>query len=341
MEYFYEKKGASFEIQAFTGVKSFISFAKEQDIDLLLISTQAMCDEVKELSIGRIMILSEGELMEELSEYPAIYKYQASDSLIAEVMNHYAAEIAPCPQALLKKKVELLGIYSPIKRVLKTSFALTLGQILAKEKAVLYINLEDYAGFESLMGKEFQSNISDLMYFVKLESNNLVYKLSSMVHSLNNLDYIPPVFSPQDIRSVTLKEWLMLLEQIQMYSTYDTVIIDFGDQVDELYEFMNKCDRIYLPVRGDSVSTAKLEQYESVLRTGEYEGILDKTKKLKLPFHNNFGTRECYVEQLIWGELGDFVRKLIREEAKNEGEGTADSRLAGRTFGMHQPDDGS
>jgi len=37
-----------------------------------------------------------------------------------------------------------------------------------------------------------------------------------------------------------------------------------------------------------------------------------------MPFHNSFGNRECYVEQLIWGELGDFVRKLIREEEKND-----------------------
>lgn len=318
MEYIYEKQGSGFEIQAFTSVKSLSSFAKEQDIELLLISAQAMCNEVKELPIGRIMILSEGELIEELSEYPAIYKYQASDSLIAEVMDLYAAEKAPSPQLLLKKKVEILGVYSPIKRTLKTSFALTLGQILAKEKAVLYINLEDYAGFESLMGKEFQSNISDLMYFARQDSGNLIYKLSAMVHNLGNLDYIPPVFSPQDIRSVTLNEWLMLLEQIQIYSTYDTIIIDFGDLVDELYELINRCDRIYMPVREDSISIAKLEQYESVLRIGEYEEILGKTKKLKMPFHNSFGNRESYVEQLIWGELGDFVRKLIREEEKND-----------------------
>ena len=35
------------------------------------------------------------------------------------------------------------------------SFALTLGQILAKERAVLYLNMEEYSGFEELMGKGF------------------------------------------------------------------------------------------------------------------------------------------------------------------------------------------
>lgn len=50
------------------------------------------------------MILSEGEKKKELSEYPCIYKYQASDQLIAEVMNYYAVEAVPAPMAMLKKE---------------------------------------------------------------------------------------------------------------------------------------------------------------------------------------------------------------------------------------------
>ena len=33
----------------------------------------------------------------------------------------------------------------------------------------------------------------------------------------------------------------------------------------------------------------------------------------KRQFHSSFGQRENYVEQLVWGELGDYVRRLIRE----------------------------
>ena len=47
----------------------------------------------------------------------------------------------------------------------------------------------------------------------------------------------------------------------------------------------------------------------------EYEEVLGKTIKLKLPFHSSFGKKEHYVEQLIWSELGDYVRQLIRKES--------------------------
>ena len=36
---------------------------------------------------------------------------------------------------------------------------------------------------------------------------------------------------------------------------------------------------------------------------------------LKMPFHSSFGKKEHYVEQLIWSELGDYVRQLIRKES--------------------------
>ena len=123
MEYIYEKESGTFEVQAFTSVRNLAAFAGEQEIELLLISSSAMCDEVRKLPVKRIIILSEGEMLKELSEYPFVYKYQASDSLVSEVMNYYAEAPSAEPVPLLKKQVELIGIYSPVKRTLRTSFA--------------------------------------------------------------------------------------------------------------------------------------------------------------------------------------------------------------------------
>ena len=103
--------------------------------------------------------------------------YQPADSLNADVMDAYARVKEKPRTALFKPEVEVIGIYSPVKRTGKTSFALTLGQLLAGMKAVLYLNLEDYAGFEELMGKQFSGDISDLMYFSGSGKGNLISKL--------------------------------------------------------------------------------------------------------------------------------------------------------------------
>ena len=90
MEYVQSRRGEEFEVQAFTGVDSLCAYAKEKTIEILLIAGRLVCEQVKELSIRKVMVLSEGEQICELSEYSAVYKYQPADSLIAEVMDAYA-----------------------------------------------------------------------------------------------------------------------------------------------------------------------------------------------------------------------------------------------------------
>lgn len=314
MESIYEKEGTAFEIQAFTSVKSLAAFTKEQPIELLLISASAMHDSVKELPIGKIMILSEGERIKELSKYPCVYKYQASDQLIREVMDYYVQDQAAEPTVLLKKKVRVIGIYSPAGRCLKTSFALAYGQLAARESHTLYLNLEEYAGFESLMKEEYSADITDLLYFAKLGNGSLVYRIGSLVKQVGSLDYIPPAVMGEDLKEIKPGEWCGLIQELKDYSSYDTLVLDIGNSVRGIPEILKECTMIYMPVREDAVSIAKLRQYEKALEQRNMGYIMEKTRKLKLPYHSSFGNKEDYVDQLLWGELGDYVRGILREE---------------------------
>ena len=98
-----------------------------------------MCREVGELDIGKIVILTEGSKPKELEKYTGVYKYQASSDVVREVMACYGAEkaILPAQLPVLKKTTEILGVYSPLGGCLQTCFALTLAQILGREKSVL------------------------------------------------------------------------------------------------------------------------------------------------------------------------------------------------------------
>ena len=40
-------------------------------------------------------------------------------------------------------------------------------------------------------------------------------------------------------------------------------------------------------------------------------GVRDRIQKLRLPRHTGIVKREGYLEQLIWGEMGDYVRQLL------------------------------
>ena len=114
MDYLNQKKNIPFEIQAFTSVESLVAYVKKNPVELLLISSEAMCREVGELDIGKIVILTEGSKPKELEKYTGVYKYQASSDVVREVMACYGAEkaILPAQLPVLKKTTEILGVYA-------------------------------------------------------------------------------------------------------------------------------------------------------------------------------------------------------------------------------------
>lgn len=316
MDYLNQKKNVPFEIQAFTTVKSLIAYGKKTHIELLLISGKAMCREVRELNIGKIVILSEGVHSPELDQYPSVYKYQSSSDVIREVMACYGEEkaVESVTFPVLKKTTEIVGIYSPLKRCLKTSFALAMGQILAKEKAVLYLNFEEYSGFEELLGRSFSHDLTDLLYYVRQGNQNLIHKMNGMIQTIHNLDFIPPVHTPWDIHGTAWEDWDKLLEEIIRSSSYEVVILDIGSEIEEIFQILDKCSRIYMPVLSDSISICKIAQFENLLRIWDFSQILPKITKIKPPFHVENCLGEAYMERLMWSELGDYVKEILRKE---------------------------
>ncbi len=314
-DYLNGKKTTPFEVQAFTNIESLQAYARENPIEVLLISTRAMCNEIRDLPISRIIMLSEGEALPELEEYPSVYKFQSSDQLLSEVLEYYA-QIHPQPYIFGKAahKTRIYGIYSPIGRARKTSFALTLGEVLSENNQVLYLNFEEFSGFEELFDMKYRTDISDLIYFFRQKEGGFIYKLNSVVQTFHELHYIPPTLSPADIRDVSGKEWMDFLNEICTYGEYDILLLDLSEQVDELFQILRGCDRVYIPVQEDMLSQAKLSQYEKLIRMLDMEDLMEKTHKLKLPVQPLLRENGDIVQQLLWGEMGNFVRKMLLEE---------------------------
>lgn len=311
MDYLNLQKSVPFEVQAFTLVDKLMEYANRNHIDILLVSQKAVCEEMKELDTDRIFVLSEEKEDPQDCGFRCIYKYQATENILREVMCYYAEEDTSCDTGRkTNSTMEIIGIYSPVKRTLKTSFAITLGQILAKDQRVLYINLEEYSGFNSLMKTIYMSDMSDLLYYISQNRKNFIWKLASMVQTIGALDYIPPSLSPADIRNITGEQWIGFLDEIGACD-YDIVILDLGEAVDGLPDILRRCNRIYTPFRDDAVSYAKIEQYEALLRIMEYEDVLAKTRKLSFSYLKGI---EYGFENLVYGDLGKYVRKVLEAE---------------------------
>lgn len=173
----------------------------------------------------------------------------------------------------------LIGVYSPIHRIGKTRFALRLGEKLAQNVPVLYLNLEGYAGGGYYFGDGDSKDLGDLMYCLRQERSDHGLKISSMTGQKRGMDYVMPMRNELDLRAVKAEEWLRFLDLISEKCVYEAIVLDLGDCVDGLYDILGKCSRVYTPYVRDGISLAKLEQYEENLRVTGNEHILRRMVK--------------------------------------------------------------
>ncbi len=315
-EYVNEKKLTPFEAQAFTSVTSLLSYAADHEIGILLISAHLVTGEIRALPVGRLILLSEGECVSE-EEEPCIFKYQPTESLIREMMEFYISE-NPQPELVCAgtKKTALFGIFSPLGRTRATSFALTLGEVLAEKGKVLYLNFEEFSGFADLFHETPPSDMTDLIYFLRRRDDGLLYRLNSVICTFRNLEYIPPALSPMDLKEVSGEEWIAFLQEVIAFREYDAILLDLSWQIDGLFSILKSCERIYMPVQDDLISEAKLKQFGHLLELSGMEAVQQKLVRIHPPLQPLQKEGGDLIGQLLWGEMGSYVRRLLEKESE-------------------------
>jgi hypothetical protein len=299
-----------FAVHSFTNTAQLKKFADSNEIELLLIA-ENVYEKTMKLPVRHTVILNESgnEVGEEVEN---INKYQSSECILKAVMNSYMGSHDGIPRRLATgNRMKIIGNYTPIGRSFQTTFALSMGQILAKNHKTLYLNLESYSGFGYLLNREFTTDIMDVFYYFNCEREKLAYKMEGLVQSVNGLDYIPPVMSYQQLGGITGEQWIQLFREIEKISEYEYLILDLSEQVQGLFDVLRECCNIFTIVREDGIAEAKLRQYETFIQSMNYEDITAKTKKWKLPV---FRRLPSGIEQLTRGEMAACVTKIVEEE---------------------------
>ena len=241
-----------------------------------------------------------------------INKFQNPDKIV-EALSESITDLSDWnfEEAATDTAVKLIGIYSPVKRCLQTTFALTMGQILAQEHKALYINFENYSGFGQMLRREFSMDMMDLMYYFRCAKDKLPLRLSSITQNINGLDYIPPMQSFAGVREANGKQWLELCEYLAGIGQYEYIILDLDDGMEGLFDLLRQCYKIYTITKEDSFAVAKISQYEQILRFHELEEIAEKTVKCRFP---TFQEVPVNLELMTHGELAGYVKAIVRED---------------------------
>lgn len=309
-EFLCTREELPFEVYAFTDTEKLEDSSKKEDIEILLISESDYSDKIKELPIQNIYVLNESGQTED-ENVEQVGKYQSSEKILGQVLEFYSRR-RDLPRKIKKgAPANLIGVYSPVGRCLQTSFSLAMGQILAKKHKVLYLNFESFSGLGQMLQHDMQTDLADLLYYYNNTRERFRYRLESSLQTINGLYFIPPAASFLDMQSISEETWLELLTAIEDEGMFEYIVLDLSDCVQGLLELLRRCSMIYTILKEDNMAAAKLHQYEEYLEDMEYQDILDKTKKKKIPYIRQIAPR---LEQITYGELGEYVKGVLRED---------------------------
>lgn len=325
-EYLLEKVKLPYALHLFTAVEELEKFAGREEIEILLIAESAwrlIKEEYIRTQVAQMLILQEsGEPVQTLipqgsgeakrEDLRCISKYQSPEIVVQEILNLIAdgSGWKGCTEAT-DTAAKLIGIYSPIKRCLQTSFALSLGQLLAKEHKTMYLNFEMYSGLGELLRREYQTDMLDVMYYFQSAREKLALRLPSVIQNAGGLDYIPPMQYSLGIKEVPGEQWLALCRDIAAIGEYEYMILDLDDGIDGLFDLLKSCQKIYTITKEDPFAQAKLRQYERMLQQGELDEISEKTVKCRFPI---FQELPGSLDMMTHGELAGYVKSIIKED---------------------------
>lgn len=310
-EYIVEKGNIPYVLHLFTKTEELKIFLQEKEIAILLISECAMKQLNIKLNIPNVFVLEEGGQGEK-ADYPYINKFQSPDKILKAMLEQLNdLESWNAQKTGQETKMKLIGIYSPVRRCLQTSFALTMGQLLAKEHKALYLNFEYYSGFSQMLHREFPADMADMIYYFRCAKEKISIRLPSMVQTINGLDFIPPGQSFPDIQALSGENWLELIQILGQVSDYEYLILDLTDGMNGLFALLSHCYKIYTITKDDGFAMAKMKQYEQILQLNALDEIAGKTVKCKFPF---FAKLPSDLHLMTHGELAGYVKAIIQED---------------------------
>ena len=310
MEHINRRKASPFEVHAFTDRDKLKAYARTHRIEMLLISEHDLSEQ-DQVAADRTVVLTDGAGSCDL--YPNICKYQAASAVMREIMEVYGAEPRQSDAAsgtLIKPTMKIIGIFSPVGRCMKTSFALALGQCLARNRASLYLNLETSSGFRTLFQSAWEHDISDVIYYIRRKDPHITARLLPLIREIGSLGIVPPSPSPAEIYTVTAEEWHELFESLRRDSSYEILVLDLGELPLLYPDLLEECDLIYMPVREDETAKAKIAEFEEV-SLGQGSELASRVRKLHLAPLRLAVTDAHWAERLPYGPLGAAAEERI------------------------------
>lgn len=312
--YLQKRNPADFEISIFDTVNKALEASLEMPFEILLVGEGIYDMNVTKVNASKVYILQEDGL-KGITGYSMVAKYQSMECMIAQVLEEFALdENCGSVERRGKNRTKLISFYSPERHRGQSVAALGAAQILAeKGYQVLYLSMMPFTGFEELLRTEYDSDVTDFMYFVLNHSDKLLYKLDSLKRCIHGVDYLPPALDYVDLLHINKKDWENAMNLLLYSSDYTYIVMDLSETCQGFYDLLENSDYVYLLMDSANIyGRAMLSHFNRLMRAKEYDKILAHTVEFELPA--NWEDQCENLENLTASSLGICMRGVLGEK---------------------------
>lgn len=314
METVNRRKSEPFEVRAFTKEEELRHFLSENSADVVLLS--GADGQIDCAGSAVVIALTERMPAAEDGEASSVCRYQSSTDIMRAVEEIYGRKrgLPLTAGRAARTGTELVGVYSPISRCMKTSFAVALGQLLARKKSVIFLSFETCSGFEQILHMRYEEGLADALFYIKENKARAMERIRPLLKPIGDMNFLPPAESFHELREVTEDDWESLIGMMRDESGYEAVVVDFA-YLPEIYpDILTLCDRIYMPVLNDFVSGTKLAQKEKALSGTCGEDFMEKILKIQMQNVSLPETGDRWFEMLPYSRLGSVAGACIERD---------------------------
>jgi len=314
-DYLSHRKEFSYEIRIFSSCEILFQNMKGKQIDLLLIEEKEFLrlnemEHKKHMSIKKTILLSDIKGQDAFVAEESIYKYQPASNILSKLLTECLDYGLDGYGDSIEEESELIGVYSPVKRVLKTTFSYTLAQILSENESVLYLNFEGCSGISTLLPIDAGTNLADMLFDYSIYREEYPKRFHEFIQDSDGIGIIPPVETVSELQCVPAENFISMLRRIKRNGIYKKVVLDVGDNVNGIIDILRICDLIYMPCRDDYISKAKMTSFDKAIdKYDKSDDLNEKIKKLELPHFDDLGEDFSNIK---YGQLGGYVRDLVQ-----------------------------
>lgn len=276
-----QNKKVAIQVYVCSTFEHVLELSKKKHIHILVIDGEVSVTERKQIGAKKTFVLGKEKASDLEEGETFIFKYQSAQLIMQQIFERYMQENHEDLRKYVSAgKSRMIGVYSPIHRIGKSTFALSMAKECAKTSSVLYLNLEEYP---SNVEFDTEYTMGDLIYYLRQGDCDMISQFKSITKHLEQLDYLPPIPVAVDYRQVTESEWKALLDCILNSGLYEVIVLDFGDALQGLYTLLDACDTIYFPVQEEEESRQKIRRFEWSLAQIGMDSILCKLHRFVMP----------------------------------------------------------